>query len=106
MRIGPALIFLPPSRALGLGPRMVVPEARKIAAREAHRARRAQDSTVLAPGPRDAVAAFGPAPAASVADQRQASFGSCGLVQYGQQVAAVDLVPWPGADLADRPRAR
>src|SRR6516165_8160900 len=30
-----AVIFLPPSRALGLGPRLVVPEARQTAEREA-----------------------------------------------------------------------
>src|SRR5215472_11263135 len=62
------LISLPPSRALGLGPRLVVPEARQAAEREAGPQRR---DTATAPGgascrrrARKHCAAFGPAPAA------------------------------------------
>src|SRR5215467_12764802 len=62
------LICLPPSRALGLGPRLVVPEARQAAVREAGPRRR---DTATAPGAASCrrragqrCAAFGPAPAA------------------------------------------
>src|SRR5215831_2960996 len=64
-----ALISWPPSRAL----RMVVPDARYMTLREAIPGGPGVDprtSTVSAPGRRNAVAAFGPAPAAPMPSLR------------------------------------
>src|SRR5215813_6601925 len=83
--MGPRLLLLPPSRALRW-------------LREAGPRRR---DTATAPG--TPYAAFDPPSAVSVADLMRTRRGSISLVDDGQQVAAADLVAWPGADLAQRP---
>src|SRR5262249_4015907 len=77
----PASVIAPPSRALGPGgPPMVVPEARKMAPREAGPRRR--DTATARGGP---CAAFGPAPAAFPPSQRRSEGVSLLLLLLGHQ---------------------